>query len=93
MAMEMPGIGDGNDTIAHIAVDYVTPASSTPDDADFQVGIDHIELIGFGCTSASHEMSHVHDVGGNAVFSDQREQITFFGVTTAELTASSFILS
>ncbi len=86
--------GDGSDTIAQIAVNYTTPTSSTPDGADFQVGIDQIDLIGFSdLASASDALTHLTaDAQGSAVFSDQGTQITFYGITVAELTASSFVL-
>jgi serralysin len=85
--------GDGVDVIGTLAVDYTVASLTQVLDRDFQVGIDHLSLVGFGYASADEALFHLTDVGGNVVFSDQGTSITLFGVSTAELSASIFLLA
>ena len=83
---------DGDDTIAALDLDYVTPSNSTAAGADFVSGVDLIQLDGFGFADEDAALAKVTDVGGVATFSDQGTTITFTGLTADDLSADDFIL-
>jgi len=85
--------GDGDDTIALFDVDYENPDLATATGADFQVGLDHVLLRGFGYTNTSDILANISDVGGHAVFSDQGTTITFFNITAGALSADEFLFA
>lgn len=87
---------DGNDIIGEIkignvGIDEGSRYFSWPTGADFQSGIDHIQLVGFGTVNASNVMSSVIDGTNGAVFSAEGTSITFFGVTADQLTVDDFM--
>jgi hypothetical protein len=83
---------DGNDVIAQLNIDFENPANSSVGGADFVSGIDQIVLEGFGYLDPDAALAHVADVGGIATFADQGTTITFFGVTTDDLSADDFFI-
>lgn len=76
---------DGNDEIAQYARDYANPLNSSATAADFEVGLDTINLLGFGYMDAADALANLSDVAGTAQFSDQGTTINFHGLTTADL--------
>jgi len=87
---------DGNDVIGQfglgdVAFDNVNGYSVTANGADFQTGVDHIQLTGFSTVDASNVMSSVTDGADGAVFSAEGTDITFYGVAANQLTADDFI--
>lgn len=86
--------GSGNDTIADFDARldggvYVVDGTL---DADFIIGLDTVQLLGFAGVTVNNVLDSVSDVGGNAVFSVDAgvNSLTFWGVTVEELTADSF---
>ena len=89
---------DGDDVIGQfglgdVAFDDVNGYSVAANGADFQSGVDHIELIGFSTVDASNVMDSVTDGEDGAVFSAEGASITFYGVAADQLTADDFIFS
>lgn len=87
---------DGDDVIGHFKIanvnfDASTGYSATADGADFQSGIDHIELSGFTSVDASNVMDSISDVAGSAVFSAEGTEITFHDILEAQLSADDFL--
>jgi Ca2+-binding RTX toxin-like protein len=59
---------------------------------DFTVGLDMIELVGFAGLNAGNVMDNVaDDASGNAVFTSGADSLTLWDVSTADLTADSFV--
>lgn len=83
---------DGLDVIGAIAVNWSDVFASVVTGADFQSGIDKIELNGFGYANGAAALAQISDVDGVATFDDQGTSITFAGLTTADLSADDFIL-
>lgn len=83
---------DGNDTIGTLDIDFsgVGSASANVVGADFFSGVDVIALSGFGFSDGAGALSHVTDVNGVAVFSDQGTTITFVGLTSSDLSSDDF---
>jgi Ca2+-binding RTX toxin-like protein len=88
---------DGTDVIA--AFDVVDmgfgPLSgytATATGADFQSGVDHIQLTGFSTVDVSNVMSSVTDGADGAVFSAEGTSITFYDVAANQLTTDDFII-
>jgi len=85
-------VGDGSDTIGQIVADYSTPAESTVSGSDFESGIDKILLGGFDIADGAAALARVSDIGGVATFSDQGTNITFAGLTVADLNSDDFAI-
>lgn len=83
---------DGSDTIGKLDIDYDQPSDTTVIGADFESGLDKIQLDGFGYASADAAFAKVTDIGGVATFDDQGTQITFAGLTVADLSPEDFII-
>lgn len=63
-------------------------------DRDFDLGLDVIELSGFGTLASTQDaLDAVSDVGGHATFAAQGTTITLHGILTADLTIDTFILA
>lgn len=91
--------GDGADTFVFKVNDGVNTITTidrngTPsaNGADFQSGIDTIELDGFGLLNGSYAMNEISDVDGNAQFTSNGTTIIFDGLTKSDLDAGDFIL-
>lgn len=87
---------DGNDTIARVDIydiDFDDPITDvTLLGADFQSGIDKVQLDGFSTIStAGQALAAVTDVNGTAVFDAEGTSITFHGLTKANLSTDDFI--
>lgn len=82
----------GTDTIGALDIDYDAPAASVVTGADFEAGLDKVQLDGFGYVSAEEALGKVTDVDGVATFSDQDTVITFAGLTIADLSPDDFII-
>jgi Ca2+-binding RTX toxin-like protein len=78
---------DGTDTIATL-----NRAGTTATGADFEPGIDILDLTAFGFAAVADVYDAISDVGGNAVFVASGTQITLFDVTEADLTDDSFLI-
>jgi Ca2+-binding RTX toxin-like protein len=65
--------------------------SATATGADFQSGVDHVQLAGFSTVNASNVMSSVTDGTDGAVFSAEGTSITFYDVAANQLTVDDFI--
>lgn len=59
--------------------------------ADFESGIDHVQLVGFSATTTDDVMAYVSDESGTAVFAAEGITITFDSLVKADLTADDFI--
>ena len=81
---------EGVNTIAALAFNFNDPAATSAVGIDFQSGLDHIDLNGFGYVDAAAAFAEVRDVGGTAQFIDQFTTIVFFGLQTSELDAGDF---
>ena len=81
---------NGDDTIGTIDLDYSSLTNSTVSGPDFVSGVDRIELNGFGLADGAAALALVTDVGGVATFADQGTEITFAGLTAADLNADDF---
>jgi len=87
---------DGDDVIGQfglgdVAFDNINGYSVSATGADFQTGIDHIQLDGFSTVNASNVMSSVMDGADGAVFSAEGTSITFYDVAANQLTVDDFI--
>ena len=71
---------DGNDTIGRIG-----------GGADFESGLDHVQLVGFTGVNGTNVMDAISDVSGQAVFDAEGITITFDGILKADLSADDFI--
>ena len=71
---------DGNDTIGRIG-----------GGADFESGLDHVQLVGFSEVNCTNVMDAISDVSGKAVFVAEGITITFDGILKADLSADDFI--
>jgi len=71
---------DGNDTIGRIG-----------GGADFESGLDHVQLVGFSEVNGTNVMDAISDISGQAVFDAEGITITFDGILKADLSADDFI--
>jgi Ca2+-binding RTX toxin-like protein len=88
---------DGSDVIAAFDVadmgfGPLSGYTATATGADFQSGVDHIQLAGFSTVDVSNVMSSVTDGADGAVFSAEGTSITFYDVAANQLTADDFII-
>lgn len=88
--------GDGDDTIGTVDLQTVGSATNITDvtvsGADFEVGLDQVDLTDFGYGSKQTVLDQLSDVGGNAVLTTADGTITFFGVASTSLGADDFII-
>lgn len=89
-------VNDGKDVIGQFTTDNVsfnaaTGYSTNVVGADFQSGVDHIELSSFTGVNSSNVMDFVSDLNGNAVFSEEGTEITFYNILENQLNASDFL--
>jgi Ca2+-binding RTX toxin-like protein len=87
-------MGGGNDIIADFDVtdDGNGGFVGSNTSRDFTVGMDTVELVGFVDIDIDNVMDKVSDQDGNAVFrANSTDGLTFWGLTSADLTADSFI--
>ncbi|MCK4861616.1 MAG: VCBS repeat-containing protein [Rhodobacteraceae bacterium] len=87
---------DGLDVIASFDVADVVYNSATgysvnPASADFQVGVDHIQLESFATVNSTNVLSFVSSTAQGAVFNAEGTDITFYGVDAASITADDFL--
>jgi hypothetical protein len=88
---------DGSDVIAafdvaDIGFGPLSGYTATATGADFQSGVDHIQLAGFSTVDVSNVMSWVTDGADGAVFSAEGTSITFYDVAANQLTTDDFII-
>jgi len=83
----------GNDTIARLDIDYLSPVGSTPTGEDFTPGLDKIELAAGTFADATALFNAMDTVGGSAVITLGGTTMTIFGVTETELSADDFIFA
>lgn len=81
----------GTDTIAQLDIDYDMLSNTAAIGADFQVGIDGVDVSSFGYASAEEAYSQVSDIDGHATFADQGTTIVFFDIQTDQLSADNFL--
>ncbi|MEL7275571.1 MAG: CARDB domain-containing protein [Pseudomonadota bacterium] len=81
-----------SDTIGRIEIDYADVASSQVVGQDFQIGLDQLELNGFGYTSASDALERFSDTAEGVRFSDQGASVLLFGVAKEELVPSDILV-
>ncbi len=60
-------------------------------EADYQVGIDEIKLIGFQGVNAGNVSDYLEDGQDGAIFEAQGTQITFFGISAEEILVDDFV--
>jgi|GEM_PF-6206527 len=84
------GTNDGNDVIGFVDIDFDDPTASSVSGTDFEHDIDTVLLDGFGYADTQAALTHMTDVDGVAVFSDQGTTITFAGLTAVDFTADDF---
>lgn len=88
----------GDDVIAGFDTSNVTFSNATGYrvstlSADFEAGIDHIQLVGFSTVNAANVMAAVSDTADGARFSAEGTSIVFHGVTANQLGADDFIFA
>jgi len=83
---------EGRDTIGELAIDFANPINSRVVGADFEAGLDRIDVSAFGYTNASQALAQISDKNGSAVFSDAGTTIVLFAVRTADLSENDFII-
>ncbi len=81
--------GDGNDQIAAFSIDGTT---ATVTGADFEVGIDQIDLTDFNYLSFTEVQAVMMTSGDDTIFADEGTLFTIVGVTKDDLTTGDFIL-
>lgn len=91
-----PNVGD--DVIADFSTADVSFESGTgyrvaPLSADFQAGIDHIQLSGFSTVTAANVITAISDIAEGARFSAEGTNITFYGISADQLGADDFIFA
>lgn len=89
-------INDGRDTIAQFNEDNVGGGGATdyigaPTAADFESGIDKIELNGFTGLNADNIFDAISDNGNSAEFTADGTTIVFFNLTESQLSVDDFI--
>ncbi len=84
--------GDGVNTIGRLAFDFTDATATTAVGADFESGIDVIQLVGFGYNDRAEAFGYVDDIGGTAQFSDNGTTVIFHGLTKADLSESDFFI-
>lgn len=88
--------GDGDDTIGTVDLRTVGSATDITDvlitGADFEVGLDRVDLTDFGFASAADVLALLTDSGGNAVLTTADGTITFYDIQSADLGADDFII-
>ncbi|PUB09952.1 calcium-binding protein, partial [Yoonia sediminilitoris] len=83
---------EDTNTIARLDIDYDNIANTSAIGVDFQVGIDRVDVSGFGFMSAADAYSHVVDnADGHATLTDQGTTIIFYGLETLDLSADNFL--
>jgi Ca2+-binding RTX toxin-like protein len=78
--------------VADIGFGTLSGYTATATGADFQSGVDHIQLAGFSTVDVSNVMSWVTDGADGAVFSAEGTSITFYDVAANQLTTDDFII-
>jgi len=84
--------GDGTNTIAELNISGTNVGSTSAVDADFESGIDLIDLRAFGYNSTAEALSKVTDTGGHARFSDQGTVIVFYDLDLSDLSQNDFLV-
>ncbi|MDP7150849.1 MAG: hypothetical protein QGI08_03510 [Paracoccaceae bacterium] len=88
--------GDGDDTIGTVDLRTVGSATDITDilitGADFEVGLDRVDLTDFGFASSADVLALLSDVGGNATLTTTDGTITFYDILSADLGADDFII-
>lgn len=79
-------------TIALLAFELDDPTATVAEGADFQSGLDHIDLTAFGYADQQTAFGFVQDIGGTAHFVDQSTTIIFFGMEKSDLVESDFLV-
>ncbi len=90
------GVSAGQDVIGQfetedVIFDVLTGYSAVATGADFQSGIDRIELAGFAGVNAGNVMSFISDATDGAMFDTEGTRITFFGLAATALSADDFV--
>ncbi len=85
-------IGDGTNFIAELDVDQNNPGATSTIGADFDSGIDQVDLSDFNYGGTAQVFDNITTQGGHAVFSDQGTTIHFIGLQVGDLTGDDFIL-
>ena len=86
------GTSEGTNYIAELDINQNNSSATRAVGADFDSGIDVVDLNGFGYRNASEVFDHVTTQGGHAVFSDQGTTIHFIGLQIGDLTTDDFLL-
>jgi Ca2+-binding RTX toxin-like protein len=88
--------GDGDDTIGTVDLRTIGSATDITDvlitGADFEVGLDQVDLSDFGFASTADVLALLSDVGGNATLTTSDGTITFYDILSADLGADDFII-
>lgn len=83
---------DGTDTIAELSISGTNPNATTAVGADFESGVDVIDLRDFDYNSKAEAFSKISDVDGNARFSDKGTVIIFYGLDVSDLSQNDFLV-
>jgi serralysin len=88
----------GDDVIGDFATAEVTFTSGagyqvSTLSADFETGIDQIQLMAFGTVNASNVMSAISDTAQGARFDAEGTRILFHGISSSQLSADDFIFA
>jgi len=84
--------GEGTNFIARLNINVDNPNSTSVAGADFDSGIDQVDLTDFGYVSVAEVFDHITTSGGYAVFEDQGTVIHFVDVQVAMLSENDFLI-
>ncbi len=84
--------GDGTNTIAELGISGTSVSSTGALGADFESGIDLIDLSSFGYDNTAEALGKVTDTGGHARFSDQGTVIVFHDLDLSDLSQNNFLV-
>lgn len=77
--------------MADTAFDSITGYSVAVAGADFEVGVDHIQLEGFATVNSTNVNDFLSNTAEGAVFSAEGTDITIYGVDAASLSTDDFL--
>lgn len=83
----------GSNTIGALNVNMSNPGATSATGADFESGIDILDLSGFGFSSTTEVFAAITDVSGDAVFSFGGTTIRLIDVLEAELDSGDFLIA
>ncbi|MEJ8561638.1 matrixin family metalloprotease [Yoonia sp. GPGPB17] len=84
--------GEGTNTIATLRISGNNPNNTAATGADFESGVDVVDLRAFDFDSRLEAFMNVRDANGNAQFSSQGTTIIFYDLNLADLSENDFLV-